>query len=401
RLDDRQRGQRAGLALDFALGELLDVFLVDPRGTLEQAAVQVEHVAGVRLASRRAAQQQRDLPVGPGLLGQVVVDDQRVLTAVAEVLAHRAARVGRQVLHRGRIGRAGCDDDGVGHRAGLFQLAHHVGDRRRLLADRDVDADQVLALLVDDRVDGDRGLAGLAVADDQLALAAADRHHRVDRLETRLHRLRHRLARDHARRDLLDDVGHLRVDRALAVDRLAERVDDAADQLGAARHLQDAAGRLDRHALGDVLVRAEHHRADRVALEVQRKPEGVAGELDHLALHHVGQPVDAADAVGDRDDRALVAGVGRDVQVLDLALEEFADLSRIQLHGVPRIPYSFNAPAIWASLPRTEASMTSSPIRIATPPMRSASTWTVALICLPYFCLSVATMSSTCWSTSG
>ena len=40
----------------------------------------------------------------------------------------------------------------------------------------DVYKRQVLALLVDDRVDGDRGLAGLPVADDQLALAAADRH---------------------------------------------------------------------------------------------------------------------------------------------------------------------------------------------------------------------------------
>ena len=34
----------------------------------------------------------------------------------------------------------------------------------------------------------DRGLAGLAVADDQLALAAADRDHRVDGLEAGLHR---------------------------------------------------------------------------------------------------------------------------------------------------------------------------------------------------------------------
>src|SRR5207302_10534061 len=37
-------------------------------------------------------------------------------------------------------------------------------------ADGDVNADHVLALLVDDGVDRDRGLAGLAVADDQLAL---------------------------------------------------------------------------------------------------------------------------------------------------------------------------------------------------------------------------------------
>ena len=45
----------------------------------------------------------------------------------------------------------------------------------------------------------DGGLAGLAVADDQLALAAADGDERVERLEAGLHRLVHRLARDDAR----------------------------------------------------------------------------------------------------------------------------------------------------------------------------------------------------------
>ena len=159
---------------------------------LEQTRVQVEHVARIRFAARRPAQQQRNLAIRPRLLGQVVVDDQRVLTAVAEVFAHRAARVRRDVLHRRRIrGRRG-DDDRVLHRAVFFELADHVLDRRRLLADRDVDADQVLAFLVDDRVDRHRRLAGLAVADDQFALAAADRHHRVDRLQAGLHRLRHR-----------------------------------------------------------------------------------------------------------------------------------------------------------------------------------------------------------------
>src|SRR3546814_18307053 len=81
--------------------------------------------------------------------------------------------------HRGRLGGAGGDHDGVGHRAVFFQLAHHVGDRAVLLADRDVDALNAGALLVSDRVDRPRGLAGLAVADDQLELAAADRDYRV------------------------------------------------------------------------------------------------------------------------------------------------------------------------------------------------------------------------------
>ena len=61
------------------------------------------------------------------------------------------------------------------------------------------------ALLVDDRVDRDGGLAGLAVADDQLALAAADRDHRVDGLDAGLERLVDGLALDDARR--LDSIG--------------------------------------------------------------------------------------------------------------------------------------------------------------------------------------------------
>src|SRR3546814_626958 len=88
----RSRRQRTGLALDRPVGELLDVVLVDARGALEQAAVQVEHVARAGFAARRAAQQQRDLAVGHGLPGQVVVDDLRV----------SAAEIGRASC-RGRV----------------------------------------------------------------------------------------------------------------------------------------------------------------------------------------------------------------------------------------------------------------------------------------------------------
>src|SRR5690606_15547096 len=40
--DDGQRGQRTGLALDFAIGEFLDVLFVHAGGAFEQARVQVE-----------------------------------------------------------------------------------------------------------------------------------------------------------------------------------------------------------------------------------------------------------------------------------------------------------------------------------------------------------------------
>ena len=83
------------------------------------------------------------------------------------------------------------------------------------------------------------GLAGAAVADDQLPLAPPDGDHGIDRLDTCLKRLFHGLPDDNARRPLLDVSIFGRVDRSLAVDGIAECVDDPADQAFADGHLGD------------------------------------------------------------------------------------------------------------------------------------------------------------------
>ena len=94
-------------------------------------------------------------------------------------------------------------------------------------------------LLVDEGVERDGGLAGLAVADDQLALAAADRDQRVECLEAGLHRFVNRLARDNAWRLDLDTAALGIFDRALAIDRVAERVDNSAEKALADRNIDD------------------------------------------------------------------------------------------------------------------------------------------------------------------
>src|SRR5690606_17160067 len=315
-----------------AVGEFFNVFGVDARSALQQAGVQVEHVAGVGFAAWRTAQQQGHLAVGPGLLGQVVVNDQGVFAAITEVFAHRAARVRSQVLHGGRFRSGGGHDDGVFHGAVLFELAHHVVDRGSLLTHGNVDTFHAIALLGDDGVHGHGGLAGLAVADDQLALAAADRHHGVHGLGAGLHGLGHGFTGDHAGSDLFDDVGQLGVDGALAVDGVAQRIDHAAEQLGTHGHFQDAARRLDGIAFGNTGVFTQNHGADGVALEVEGQTERVVREFEHFALHHIGQTVDASNTVGHGYDRTLCTNVSRRAQAFDAALEQFADLGRIKLH---------------------------------------------------------------------
>ena len=184
----------------------------------------------------------------------------------------------------------------------------------------------VAALLVDDRVDRDGRLAGAAVADDQLALAAADRDHRVDRLEAGLQRLRDGLP--------LDDAGSLELeraplgglDRALAVERVAERVDDAAEHALADRDAHDLAGAADGLALLDELPLTEERDADVVLLEVERDADDAVLELEPLERDAVLEAVDARDAVADLQHGADLGEVRLDVVLLDPGLEDRGDL---------------------------------------------------------------------------
>ena len=91
--------------------------------------MQIEDVARVGLAARRTAHQQRHLPIGPGVLRQVVVHDERVLLAVAEVLAHGATGERRDVLGRRGIRRPRDHHDGVLHRAVLLESRDDLRDR--------------------------------------------------------------------------------------------------------------------------------------------------------------------------------------------------------------------------------------------------------------------------------
>ena len=91
-----------------AVSEPLPYFSLDARGAFEQAAVQIEHVARIRFAAGGALQHQRNLAVGHGVLGEIVVNDQRIHAVVHEPFAHRRAGERREVLVGGRVGGRGA-----------------------------------------------------------------------------------------------------------------------------------------------------------------------------------------------------------------------------------------------------------------------------------------------------
>lgn len=155
-----------------------------------------------------------------------------MLALVHPVLGDRRTGVRRKPFETGGLRRRGRDDGGVVHRTALFQCAAYRGDGSSLLPDGHVyTAHLLLGItglpvlpLVEDGVDADGGFAGLAVADDQLALAAADRGHRVNRLDPGLQRLLHALPVHHRGRLELQRAPSIGVDVSAPVDRLAERV---------------------------------------------------------------------------------------------------------------------------------------------------------------------------------
>ena len=241
------------------------------------------------------------------MLGQVVVDDQHITAGFHEVLGNAGCCIRRDVGQAGRLVAFGDDDHGVVHRILVAQRRDHFGHRRRALADGAVDADHVLPALVQDGVECNRGLAGLAVAEDQFALAPTDRDHRVDDLESGL--------QWHVDWRAIHDGGGGPLDRPPVggvdgpepVERAAERVDDAPQQRRADRHVHHAAGAQHLVASLQVPVLAQQHHAEFMFVDVESDAGHAPRKGQLLVKTGTRQAADMGDAGGHLGDGADLA----------------------------------------------------------------------------------------------
>ena len=186
----------------------------------------------------------------------------------------------------------------------------------------------------------DGGLAGLAVADDELALAAADRNHGVDGLEAGGHGLAHALTVNDSGGEALDREADGGGDRALVVDGLAERVDHAADHGVANRHAENLAGALDFVAFAELGVVAQNDGADLVLFKREREARDAVREAEQLAGHDLVESVKARDAVAEGGDGADFVDLHLRVVVRDLFAKKLRnlvclDLSHLKFLALP------------------------------------------------------------------
>ena len=277
------------------------------RGALQQPRVDVKDIAGKGFAAGRAAQQQGKLAIGTRVMGEVVVDDEHVPARFHEMLRDAGRGVGGDVGEPGRVVAFGHDDDGVIHGPVFAQVGDDLGDGGRALADGAIDAQHILVALVQNGVDRDGGLAGLPVAEDQFALAAADRNERIDDDDAGLQRHGDGSAVHDRPGRAFDGQALAGGDRPFAVERPAQGVDDAPDQSIAHRHVHHATRALDLVARVQMLAFAEEHDADFVRIDVERDAVQIAGKLHQLLEAHARKARDLGDADGDAGDRAHLA----------------------------------------------------------------------------------------------
>jgi hypothetical protein len=202
-----------------------------------------------------------------------------------------------------------CDDHDAAREVALrTKRVDGAAHTRCLLPHGDIDADHVAVALRDHGVDGQRRLAGGMVADDQLALAPAEREQGVHHHQPGLHRLGHEIALDDRRRGALDRQARLGLDGALAVERSAERIHDPSQQRLADRHLDDLAGAEHLVTRLDIGRGVQKDAADQVRVQDPREPDLAACEPQHFVQPHIAQPRDHRHAIADVLDPTPVFG---------------------------------------------------------------------------------------------
>ena len=279
-------------------------------------------------------QGQGHLTICNGLLGEVVVDAEyvaarilsvsglAVFAVVHEVLAHCSTNHRSHVLQRSRIGCGSSNNDGVIHSAKALEGLNDAGYGGSLLAYSNIYTDHALALLVDDGINGNRGLTGLTVANDEFALAAANRDHGVNCEDTGLHRLFNRLTLMNAGSLEFYRAGSSGLNGALAVDRLAEHVNNAAEHSLANRNLKNLASGTYLVVFlncGDV---TEEYGANLIFFEVLHQTGNDTSigsdELEKLARHRTLKAVDTRNTVANLYNRAGLARLNAGVDGVEL-----------------------------------------------------------------------------------
>ena len=252
---------------------------------------------------------------------------------ITEILSDGSPCKGSVILQCSRVARRSSHHNGIVHRTVLVQGIHNRSYGRTFLANGYINAIYritcfKIGTLVDDGIDGNGCLTGLAVTDNQLTLSATNRYHGVHSLQTGLKRLIHRLAEDDSRcltfqRHFIKFSAY----QSFAIKRRTQRVYYTAQHTLSHHDGSNTLGTLYNEAFLDFIRRAKQHSTHIILFEVHHNGLDAVVELQQLVGFGIAQPIDTGYTVTDLQYRANLVQLYASVNPFQLLAENIGDFA--------------------------------------------------------------------------
>ena len=253
------------------------VVLVHLSGSLKKSGMEIEDISWIGLSAWWSSKKEGHLSVGDGLLGKIVIDDESMLGTVSEEFSNSASGIWSQELKWGGIGSSGGNDDGVVHGTEITESLNDVSNGRSLLSNSDVDAEKLLLLvstlmvllLVDNGINGNSGLTGLSITNDEFSLSSSDWHEGVNGFESSLHGLVYGFSWDNTWGLELNSLSHVALDWTETIDWVTEWVNDSTEHTKTNWNIDDGSCSLDDITLLNFSIVTQDDDTNVISLEIK------------------------------------------------------------------------------------------------------------------------------------
>jgi hypothetical protein len=182
--------------------------------------------------------------------------------------------------------------------------------------------------LVQHGVQGNGGLSGLTIANDQFTLATANRHHGVDRFKASLDRLVDGSSRENTGGFELGTASLGGLNWAFAINGLTEGVNNTTKHGLANRNIDNLASPLHGFTFFDKTIGTEKHHTDLAGFQVHAHSLDARREFDQLLSLDIAHAMDTGDTVTDGQDTASLGQAGLFLHTTDSLLEDGRNFGR-------------------------------------------------------------------------
>jgi len=272
--------------------------------------VKIKDISGISFSSRGSSQQQGHLSICNGLFGEIIIDDQAMSSSVSEIFSDSTGGIGGQELKRGGFRGGGGDDNSVFHGLVVSESLDDIGDGGSLLSNGDINAVELFVsvssveifLLIQDGINGDGGLSGLSVSNNEFSLSSTDGDQTIDGFESGLHGLVDGFSGDNTGGFDFHSVSLGGLDGSQSVDGVTQGIEDSSEHFFSDGNIHDGSGSTNDISFLNESIVSEDHDSDVVGFEIQGHSTDSRGEFNHLSSLDLAETENSGNTISNGDN---------------------------------------------------------------------------------------------------